>query len=1345
MTNLKSLLITLTITLTMNTIKFITFSVLILLSNLKLNASHLPGGDLVYECIGQDSFLVTLTLFRDCSGTYAPSTTQLNLTSDCGPSITATLVKQPIVHEVSQICASMLGSSSCNGGSLFGLEAHIYSGIVVLSPQCSNWTFSYSTCCRNLNINNLSNPGGLAIWLGATLNSSSFPCNNSPYFTEFGMPSIYLAHTSQFNLGAIDPDGDSLVYFMSPGFETSTSIVPYAIGYTPSQPLGGSGVTLNSSTGQLSLTPSVLGIFVINVRVEEYDRNTGFLKGTIRRDFQVNVISSSQSAPQFSASGMTNLADGTLTSGILYACFRDSLDFNISLSDVNISDSIAITHNIYAALDTTAVVILTGSNPVIVNVKWIANSLGQRSLRIRGTDGKCPIPGVVSENFQIVVAPSIYAGLDVNLCVGDTANLIGIGGTNYSWVSISGSTIDTNPNSPTYNMTCNNCSIPAVFPNVTTTYLLTANAVGVCGNTDTVTVNVSNSFSINLSNDTIICNGDSLQLSVSVTPSSNNYLYQWSNSMSLNNDTVSNPYCSPSVLTSYSVSVNYGMGCVKQGIINVDVTDAIPGIFSLLGDSIICQGDSVHLEVILPDYVSNVCAITNIQSSSTANYGVIGTMATTPSGSGYPSVYGRFYWGNKHQLLYTAAELSSMGMVSGSIISSLGFDVATVGAPNNMDNMTIRIGCTNVNSFTPTFLTGLSVVVNNHTYFTSLGWNMHQFDHNYVWDGVSNLIVEICTNNTNYSTAATSITKYSPTTYTSVLYTRGDNGNVCSSTNNISSFNRPNTKFEHFNTMDSASYNYSWSPVPSHLSPLGIHAVDSPMSNTTYNVLISDSVGLCTQTITQNVYVTTSAFDAGFVFDSVVCINGPVQTLLPLTSGGVFTGSGVSSMGVFDPANAGVGTWNINYFIPTPAQCSNDSTMSVTVLPLPDATVTLVELCLGASNIFLSAATSGGVWSGAGIVDTLTGEFSSSGLQLGNSSVTYTLHNPCENSETATIRIIEPFQFTIPSNSIKICEGSTANLLSHISLSGSPFQGSHPVITFFDVDGYVGNSGDFDAQGVTPGIYSVDVSVADSSGNCGTTQSFSVEVTGIDYASIISDLAFCISQSNVKIFVQPWLYGAGVTFSQTPLGPLGTNDTLHISSFGQNGQFTPSVVGLGSWELTINYINAQGCIGTIIDTIYVLDAPTAGVTNNGVELTATAGIGYTYQWLDCDNNMNPITGANSATFIPGKKGNYAVEVSAGNCIEISDCYETWTVGISNGMQTEGVSVFPNPMEDKLTIVTPGREVVRIQVLDNTGKMVKTQTSSETQIIISVKDLASGVYLIKIEGDTTHFSQKLIKK
>lgn len=1331
----------------MNISKLTIVSLFFIFSVSQMQAVHIAGGDITYVNVGQDSFLVTLNLFRDCSGAVPNSSENIIFTSSCGDNLSQDLVRQSF-FEVSSLCTNSIPNSTCNGGSLSAYEQHVYSGIVVLPALCNSWTMSWLGCCRKGLVSNLVNSQSLYIYIYASLYSALDSTNTSPYFVSSPSPITFLNQATSFNFGAIDPDGDSLVYSMSPGYDNATSLIPYLGTYTYNQPLPGSNLTLDSKTGQINFTPTALGDYTLVVRVSEYDRNTGLLLGSTSRDLLVVVTNSSQSQPVFSAVGMTNLGDGSISNGILHICHGDSLNFNITISDADLADSLTVTHSVFDVLDTSARVTVIGTNPVVINVKWQSFSFIPREfyLWFQVRDSGCPFNGVVSKAFGFQYYDGLYANVDTTICNGDSIQLKAVGGTSFSWSVISGVPINTNPASSGYNATCFQCANPTVFPTSTTIYRVVSNTNGPCGNVDTVIVNVSNNYTLTLPNDTLICSSEEIGLFVHCLPSGSNYSYLWSNRETLNDSTIANPIALPLHTQRYTVTVNNGSGCIKENSVKITLTPSIPIGFFINGDSIICLGQSLDLDIDYPlvSSASTYCSTINSVGSTTFS-GIIGSGSSVTSNTGFPSVYGRYYWGSKHQLLYTVAELNAMGMVAGSAINSIGFDVVSVGTPNNMDNMSIRIGCTSDTVFNGGFLSGLITVVPNHIYNTVLGWNVHTFSQGYLWDGVSSVVVEICSNNSGYSSLATSITRYSTTSHASVVYYRGDNNTVCNNSTATVSYNRPNTKFEYIATVDSNTYSYTWSPVPGSISSSGIHATVSPSSDISYSVMVTDSIGLCFDTVTKNITVSQGSFDAGFLYDSIVCLNAGLQTFRPIKSGGIFTGSGVSHSGVFDPSMAGAGAWDINYFIPSPALCSNDSTMSITVLPLPDASFQAVEVCQGATNIFLNAFVPGGIWSGEGIVDSLSGEFSAAGLQLGASEVTYAFQNPCQNSDTVNIRIIEPFQITIPTSAIQLCEESTVNLLQSISFSGASNQGANPKVSFSDVNGYVDSLGNFSAQGVPVGVYQVDVIVSDSFDNCGVTQTFMINVIASDFATIISEPSYCISQTNAKIYVNPWLYGAGVAFTQRPLGSLGINDTLEITAYGQNGEFSPSNSGLGSWELTINYTNISGCLGTYVDTIFVLQAPTIPtIINTGLDLTANAGVGYGYQWLDCEANMDPIVGANRSTYSPRRKGQFAVQIKAGNCIETSDCYETWPVGINNITQSQDVSVFPNPLDDKLNIEWRFAEEVNIQVLDNTGKIVKSVISSDSQVILSVRDLSPGVYLIQVQGEYTNFSQKIVK-
>ena len=167
-----------------------------------------------------------------------------------------------------------------------------------------------------------------------------------------------------------------------------------------------------------------------------------------------------------------------------------------------------------------------------------------------------------------------------------------------------------------------------------------------------------------------------------------------------------------------------------------------------------------------------------------------GTSLNTPTT--YPAPYGNWYWGAKHQFLITAAELTTAGMTAGNI-NSLAFDVAQVNG-TALQGFTIEMKNTLTSSLS-VFETGLTAVLTPQTYTEVAGLNTHVLTTPFYWDGTSNLLIQTCFNNNNWTQNAT--TYYSNTSFASTLYYRQDGPNVCSSgfvTNIVN--NRPNMVFD---------------------------------------------------------------------------------------------------------------------------------------------------------------------------------------------------------------------------------------------------------------------------------------------------------------------------------------------------------------------------------------------------------------------------------------------------------------------------------------------------------------------------------------------------------------------
>ncbi len=174
---------------------------------------------------------------------------------------------------------------------------------------------------------------------------------------------------------------------------------------------------------------------------------------------------------------------------------------------------------------------------------------------------------------------------------------------------------------------------------------------------------------------------------------------------------------------------------------------------------------------------------------------IIGTGTQSNSNTNYPAPYGNWYFGAKHQIIVTAAELNAAGMTAGDIVS-MAFDVDQENGVA-LEDFSIKMGTTTLNqfAFNSNFATGLTQVFGPATYTETAGSNVHTFSSPFYWDGTSNLIVETCFNNTAFTNNAQ--TFFTPTTNDMVIFERQDQAGVCGATNpNSTSDLRPNIVFQ---------------------------------------------------------------------------------------------------------------------------------------------------------------------------------------------------------------------------------------------------------------------------------------------------------------------------------------------------------------------------------------------------------------------------------------------------------------------------------------------------------------------------------------------------------------------
>ena len=292
--------------------KTILFSLFVcLISPSVAKATHLLGGEIVWRCQDNGSYVFTMTLYRDCGGVLLPYSSQ-TLENNAGVSIVLDSVNSEY------LLPSCYANTTPNCGSAISGEGYMekvtyQSGEIILhgAPPAGGWYFNWSSCCRPNSVSNLINPGSVGYHLRAymypvypTGSTSALSAgdttagigtcyDSSPYFLE-GPQSRTCANQDNMlinNLG-LDSDLDSLYYRFASPLTDSGVVVPWDTGYYDLSPLpsgiGSAPAQIDSLTGVISFNSSMTGSWATCVEVESWRGN--YMVSKVYRDIPIFTL-----------------------------------------------------------------------------------------------------------------------------------------------------------------------------------------------------------------------------------------------------------------------------------------------------------------------------------------------------------------------------------------------------------------------------------------------------------------------------------------------------------------------------------------------------------------------------------------------------------------------------------------------------------------------------------------------------------------------------------------------------------------------------------------------------------------------------------------------------------------------------------------------------------------------------------------------------------------------------------------------------------------------------------------------------------------------------------------------
>ena len=1014
------------------------------------------------------------------------------------------------------------------------------------------------------------------------------------------------------------------VYYKAGGYGCTSSLTSSA-GWTLLTPAGGSAITPAGAAPAMTNIPLTSTItipagetygFVVVCNGSNYYTDGATLCVPIASDANISISSGIGGAGIGGSFSFTNSVRNF--NGVIGYSFGDP-NLNYSWTPAGSLSSPVIINPIATPTTTTAYTVT------------VSNSFGCSTTSAPVTVTVAP----VGANATASPATPVCAGTSVTL----NGNPTGGGPFTFSWSD--GTTVVGTTNPLTVN------------PTVTTTYAVTV--TDVCGNaitsSVTVTVNPLPTASIAETGPITKC-APATQVLTAVT-NIGTASYQWTlNGNNIVGATGATYTVSTVSSGTYRVIVkNTSTNCVSAPSTGVVVTiNAQPAAVTITpSSSIICNGGSSTLTA---------------SGGTTGGSGnaTIGTATTLTGATTQPTAFCNRWPSYRMQTIYTAAELTAAGMSAGNI-NSMAYNISTLGDGATNPNFTVKIGNTALSTSGSAFVvtTGFTTVFPAATYTHALGVNVINFSTPFVWNGTSNIIVEVIHDGAD--AINNSQTYYTQTATNMVAYTTTAASNAASFSNQ-----RLNVVFGYSSLQNPI---WSWTPTADLNVSNVATVVASPSSTTTYTAKATNSFGCFnTSTAVVNVNPRPTAVISG---SGQYCAGQNTTTSLSIavTGSGPWNGTlsdGTTFSGTTSPISVSVApTATTTYTVATltDANCTAiaadlSGSATVTVNPLagnPTASVTQPTCSTATGTITVTAPV------GAGNSYSIDGVQFQSGTTFSNVAPgTYTIYvqnsfgcfSPATASVTVNPQPIVPaaptvsglvnvcpfigqadqitytassagatsYTWTIPPTNVQIISGQGTATLTVKFLNGFAAQPNKQLrVTASSI---CGTSPTFTIYYLVAQLPTTPNPIAGPTDIC-------------PYVGTATTVNYTISKAPGTASYS-WVVPSGATFTHTN-GP-GINDTTIAVVFGAG-------VASGASQITVQSINDCGVSGIRSITV-TRNAPSTpslitGPTNacpytapNGTNATYTvpAIAGVTYTW----------TGTSGASVVTGQ-GTNTVTVS----------------------------------------------------------------------------------------------------
>lgn len=753
----------------------------------------------------------------------------------------------------------------------------------------------------------------------------------------------------------------------------------------------------------------------------------------------------------------------------------------------------------------------------------------------------------------------------------------------------------------------------------------------------------------------------------------------------------------------------------------------------------------------------------------------------------YPAPYGNYYWFSKNQMFITAAELTASGIPAGVPIQSLALNVqATNGsAPNYLFTITV-FTTTLTDPLVTTMVTTGQVSSSGPavTYVPFVGWNTHTITP-FTWNGTDNIVIEVCQANPSQFTSNCS-TYWTDNLQGASIKTRWfyqDYVTVCQNSGNVgsSSTTRPNVRIDWLaqpcqgtpgaNTITATSTTVCPVFGTSNLGLANTYTVGGiiyqwQQSNNLIGPYVpaagtNSSLAYATPTLAGTTYYQMAAYCANG--GSTLIVNPIAVQVAPTTTNTVpyfESFEGITQAGQLPNCSwirsdnaqcatrtASLSTWrkartgnkfaefdasnflygNTRYFWSNGILLNAGITYSASVWYANQGNTTWNNFSL----MYGSTQTQNGLTNLA----TAANPASTTYMPLSNTFMVATtgIYYMCIKATEAywgaqtvwdDLSVIAPCQFTNNAANINlasaasICAGQTVNITASgansYTWTNGPQSNTLAVAPLFNTT--------YTVTGINP-----------LSGCLGSATK-EIVVNQLPPVSIVpSKTSVCDGESvTMQAFAgNSYTWSAGPAFTSViTVTPTMANNSYTVIASNPYGCTAKAIQQIDVNPLPV--ISVSG--STMICAGYA-----ANLTGNG------AGANGTYEWKSPSLYLQ----ANPVSITPNTTTSYSVVgTTTANCkstymlvVAVDIC-----LGIENVNGTSSkVSVYPNPNAGIFTVSLNNGLNKTIEVVDVTGRIVLSNTTSNNVTDVNISTLANGVYYVKVKSESISEVIKVVKQ